>query len=178
MPVSYLAEQEKRETDIIYVHGLSVFFSLVKEAFTNGITDISPLLLSQGDLSSVVAVALSGSVWTGCPGSAHDHQPQSPSAAAPAVSLPGQTSRCRRPPHRPLCHLWFYCQRQLPLQWTCWPLCTSRGLPTQPAEDQQRGEWYSTKEKLFCCENSLRYCVTLKICRWLRFYLFMGWDWE
>lgn len=128
--------------DLCSCHGLSVFSLNRKLFFLSRITDfkrfscLSPLLLSPGDLSSAVALALSGSLWTGRPGPAHDHQPESPSAAAPAVSLPGQTSWCRSPPHGPLRHLWFYRERQLPLQWTRWPLCASQWLQTQPTEDQ------------------------------------------
>lgn len=78
-----------------------------------------PLYQRRGDLSSFIALELSGSIWPSRPGPAHDHQPPSPSAAAPAVSLPGQASGGCCPPHRPLRHLRLHRQRQLPVQWTC-----------------------------------------------------------
>lgn len=157
-----------------------VSFSLVIETFTSGITPIcetfSPLLLSPGDIPSSVTLALDGPVRTGCPGPAYDHQPQSASAAAPAVSLPGQTTRCRSPPHRPLCHLWFYCERQLSLQWTRWPLCASRGLQTQPSEDKQHGEqfWQHTTCLLRCCvtlESADGFILSPFVC-------VFGWEWR
>jgi len=135
------------------------FLPLVLELFTSGITHIWRhfLLCFSGDLSSFIALELSGSIWPSRPGPAHDHQPPSPSAAAPAVSLPGQASGGCCPPHRPLRHLRLHRQRQLPVQWTCWPLRTGRGLPTQPAEDQQHGErlWAGF------CEFTARRCTIL-----------------
>lgn len=47
------------------------------------------LLEFPGDLPSIVSLALSRPLWTSCPDPAHDHQPESPSTSAPAVSLSG-----------------------------------------------------------------------------------------
>lgn len=127
MPVFYLEGQEERETDIICVFVtlsgslMTTFSPSVTEIIKLNYTDLERVIYRlvlfymfvvfnlTGDLSSLVTLAFCGSLWTSCSGPAYDHQPESPSAAAPVVSLPGQTSRCFWFTHRPLRHLRFYC---------------------------------------------------------------------
>lgn len=77
-------------------------------------------LQSPGDLPSAAAHEQGGSLRSGRPAPADGHQPESPPPAAPALSVPDEAPRRRRrrrhAPHRPLRHLRFYCERQLPVQ--------------------------------------------------------------
>lgn len=152
---------------------LRLFFKYFLERFLEVFTCAA--LHPPGDLPSLVALALSGSLWPGCSGPAHGHQPESPFAAETAVPLPGQGSWCLCPPHGSLRHLRFYSQRQLPLQWTRRPLRTGQCLPFRHTEHQQHGEhslswslWNGLQvldnplTKMPRCENVLKCCVTLK----------------
>lgn len=89
-----------------------------------------------GHLSSPVSLAVGGSLRSSCTGPAHDHKPEGPSASAAAVPLSGQRSGCVLAPHSALCHIRLYCQRQLSLSRTRWPLSTSHRPPVKPGQDE------------------------------------------